>query len=179
MTDLLNNNNPEQINIEGTLFGNAITVASPLVHPPRAHKSRWTDSEVFLLLELLQSGYNLNIIREFFPLRSDGAIIKKAQNCSYRREINIDNIIEFKFGVKSRNRRTKTEVEVAVTEENCEKDSDVIVAKKSPFVKKRLADPNRRAVRMLQRDGLPFDPDVVCTLTKHIIRHQEQDDEWG
>ena len=74
------------------------------------HKSKWTDEEIQRINILLSCDSKLPQIMQFFALRSSGAIIKKAQTLGYRRVTNGDSIIEFKYGIKSRIRRTKADL---------------------------------------------------------------------
>ena len=97
------------------------------------HKSKWTEAELERMSTLLSYGADFPQIKQFYALRSSGAIIKKAYRLGYRCETNGDNIIEFKYGVKSRNRRTKAnliEAEmVPEVAEGCEECSVVMISR--------------------------------------------------
>jgi len=155
-----------------------ISIRSPLVNPPRAQKTRWTKEELNLLLELISCAYPLDIIKPYFPLRSNGAVTKQAQRCGYRSQTDIYGNIIFEKGITSRKRGTIATgiTEVLTIKENSEKVSNAIVAENEPAKKSLLRsakiNPNSKAMNMLRRASLPFDPDVVCTLTKHIIATQ-------
>ena len=152
-----------------------MTVVSALIHPPRAQKTRWIEGELNLLLELITSGYPLDIIQPFFPLRSYAAVTKQAQRHGYRRQTDFYGNIIFEKGITSRKRGTIATgiAEVTTIKENSEKVSDVIVPKKQLTEKRHIVDPNRKAIGMLRRAALPYDPEIVCALTKHIIANQK------
>ena len=165
-------NNDGALDSQLNLSGDAIMLVSPLVHPPRASKSRWLDQEIDLLLELVRRSYSLNTIKNFFPLRSVGAIYKKIHRCGYRCHMRNDGEAIFKREVKPTTKRTNAMkvVENTVAVESCEKRSDAIIPKEQRLKRRIPFDPNSKAIRMLQQAGLPADPDVICTLTKHIIK---------
>jgi len=157
---------------EGMHVINDTVIVTP-TYVPQRRKNTWTKEEIQIIKELLAANATVAQMRSFFPYRSEGAIIKYAQRNGYGRRTKPDGSIYFKYGGVSRNRRTSTKnVLAAITEEKCEKDSDVIVAKRSYLSVNTTFDPNDSAIRMLKREGLPFDPDVVCVLTKHILKYK-------
>ena len=100
--------------------------------PKLIRRRKWSEFEVSTLKNVLEYGHTLRIITHFLPQRSAGAIIKKAQILGYRRHTNSDGVIEFKYGIKSRNRRTKEELSEAglvpeVAEEVFDESSTAII----------------------------------------------------
>lgn len=85
-----------------------VTTISKKIKKPGEPRSRWTPSDTTKLSAALYDGVDVININNLFPLRTKGAIQKKAQTLGYRLEKG-----KLYHGITCRNRRTNAELEAA------------------------------------------------------------------
>lgn len=134
--------------------------------------ARWTQRELTTLVDNLSDGFPVQQMRELLHHRRTArAIMQQAWNRNYRTKTStVDGITRFYHGVTRRRRDrqiiTATEdVQVAVAVE-----VPAVHAEPQRIIANNGIAANTLAVRMLTENNLSVDPDIVHTLSLHILK---------
>lgn len=132
--------------------------------------ARWTERELSTLSHNLVDGFSVPDMRELLHTRrTEGAIIQKALKQNFRTETS-DGITRFHHGVTRRRggRRSAAtnDVQVAVA-------TDVPALAAEPrgeIIPYNGLSANALAVQMLREKNLSINPDIVHSLSVHILQ---------
>lgn len=136
--------------------------------------ARWTQYEMTTLLHNLSDGFPVHRMMELLHhRRSEGAIIQQALRRNYRTETStVDGITRFYQGVTRRRSELRNaatnDVEVPVAAE-----VPTIHAEQQRIVPHDGLSANTLAVQILTENNLSVDPDIVYTLSSHILKEQQ------
>ena len=109
-------------------------------HEPQMHRSPWIKEEDSIIHKLIEINEPLENIHKILRLRTKSAIYTRANNLGYGYKRNNDNgLTYFIQDINHKNRRTKDEIladegkvpiKSAISVEDCDKESTVIIADK-------------------------------------------------
>ncbi|MDD3597089.1 hypothetical protein [Sulfuricurvum sp.] len=132
---------------------------------------QWSSNELSTLLKHLHDGFPVYLMMRHIPYRTEGAIIQQALRRNYRIETyKDDGIKRFYHGVTRRRGGQR----IATTEDTqLSVATEALIRHLEPetrIIQHDGLSANTLAVRMLTENNLSVDPDIVCMLSKHILK---------
>lgn len=147
--------------------------------------ARWSQDELNLLEQNLVDGFPVQRIKELIPTRELSAIIQKAQDFGFGITTSKeDGITRFYENIRSRVRGANALPETGEINSIIDILGAAQLAQAVPRHSIDHLEPETRivlydglsannlAIRILTENNLSVDPDIVCTLSKHILKEQ-------
>lgn len=146
--------------------------------------AKWTDDELTVLTQNLVDGFPVQRMKELISSRERGGAIQlKAQDFDYGVTTSkVDGIKRFYADIKSRILRTRAvsemddvnhivnTIEAAQLTQAVPSNAVQHVEPETRIIQHDGLSANTLAVRMLTENNLSVDPDMVCMLSKHILK---------